>query len=380
MEKNIVNVSIPPADSSSTEKPSDLDQSYLIGLRGLLTIESFLWTFLSVFAPSSVVDSDNDDSGPRSELILRQTLSVLLWNKSLIYSALILLSARTICIPFLQRPSARTLASAVFRRGVRLWLPIATSLAIVKILSSTLGTAHIATFRARTGNVSIATPYSLPSALAYFNSVFNLFWATARFQEQAGNTAFPAQTLWVVSMIYAQSYTVFMTMVIVPYTRAAWRVKAYLCFIFTAWWVQSWASYSVVGLLLADMVLNMGYREKAERGLKVWRTSKRCPVWVPCGLLMAAGLVWQFLMASKHQSEERKSRTGLFYPGGIDVRSDVVEPRPKTADYLLLVGFFFLLECSRVLQRIFKNNLFLYLGKRSLSKWQLQFSPFYISW
>jgi hypothetical protein len=60
-----------------------------------------------------------------------------------------------------------------------------------------------------------------------------------------------------------------MTMVIIPYTRRSWRVKGALLFIITAWWVQSWAWYSITGLLFADMATNMDFKVKAQRGIKV---------------------------------------------------------------------------------------------------------------
>lgn len=219
-------------------EPYGRNQNCLLGLRGLLTVEHFLWTILSTFIPTNIINSAHND-GLIYELILRQKLSVLFWNKSLIHSSLVLLPTRSICIHFLQNPSSAALASCVFRRSIRLWFPIAMALAIVKILSSTIGMTHIAYFVSKTVNASIAAPYSLPTALSYLNGVFNLFWTTSKFEQQAGNTAFPSQTMWVVALIYSRSYTVLMTMVILPYTRAAWRVKAYLCFIFTAWWVQS---------------------------------------------------------------------------------------------------------------------------------------------
>jgi len=370
MGKDVARVSFYPV--GVTIEPCGPDQNYLLGLRGLLTIECFLWTFLSTFVPTSVVDSANND-GPRYEVVLRQTLSVLFWNKSLIYSSLVLLSARSICIPFLQNPSSAALASSVFRRSIRLWFPIAVALAIVKILSSMIGTAHIAHFISKTGNTSIAKPYSLPTALSYFNGVFNLFWTTSGFEKQAGNTAFPSQTMWVVALLYSQSYTVFMTMVIVPYTRAAWRVKAYLCFIFTAWWVQSWAWYSITGLLLADIVMNMGYQDKARQEIKIGKTSKRCPVWIPCGIFVTAGLVWHYFRTDwrpDYQNDGYKAGTGtgLYYSGGIDARANSTEPQPRTDNYLLLAGFFFLLEEYARLQRLFKNFFFVYFGRRSLSE------------
>ena len=346
------------------------DQSYLVGLRGLLTIQCFLWTFLLVFSPASVVDSSDED-GEKYEIAIRKTLSVLFWNQSLIYSSFILLSARGICIPFIQAPSAIAVASSSFRRGIQLWFPIAVSLAIVMIISSTMGTNHIAAFIAKTGNSSIPIPYKLPNTLSYFNSVFGIFWTTSEFKQQAGNTAFPSQTLWAITLIYSQSYTVFMTMVIIPYTRAAWRIQAYLCFIFTAWWVQSWAWYSITGLLLADTVMNMQLRERSKSGIKMWRTERRCPTWIPCGLLMAAGLIWQYFETDwrpKYPSTNYTVDSGLYYLSGIDSQSKSTQPRPRTNDYLLLTGFLSLLEYSVFLQRMFKNRLLSYLGKRSLSR------------
>src|SRR5256885_7634369 len=54
----------------------------------------------------------------------------------------------------------------------------------------------------------MAVPYFIPNAFAYFNSVFVLFWTTHDYTTQAGSTAFPSQTLWIVSAIYQQSYTI----------------------------------------------------------------------------------------------------------------------------------------------------------------------------
>src|SRR5436305_13397197 len=75
------------------------DQRYLLGIRGLLVIQSFLWVFLQTFVPAVVKDSNNT-TGPNYQITLRKSLSVLFWNESLIYSAFIFLSPRTICIPF----------------------------------------------------------------------------------------------------------------------------------------------------------------------------------------------------------------------------------------------------------------------------------------
>ena len=354
---------MPAMTSDTNEQPK---WGHLLGLRGFLVIQSFLWVFLQTFVPVAVKDSANT-SGPTYEKILRQSLSVLFWNDSLIYSSFIFLSARTICVPYLENPSKTAIASTVFRRGLRLWFPVATSLAMVKILSITIGTSHLDQYKRATQNTTLEVPYEIPNTLAYFNSVFNLFWTNKNFFSQAGNTASPTQTLWIISVIYAQSYTVYLTMIITPYTQAAWRVKAYLCFILSAWWVQSWAWYSITGLLLTDAVINMGYGEKAAHGMKIWRTV-RCPIWVAGVVLMAAGLVMQFIWTDWRPQYENKELLAHAARYGLNTDSDPREPEARDDDYLLIVGFHLLLECSTFVQTIFRNRFFMYLGMRSLSK------------
>ncbi|KAI9700104.1 MAG: hypothetical protein M1836_002638 [Candelina mexicana] len=339
------------------------EQQYLLGVRGLLVIETYLWVFLQTFLPTSLKNSENV-SGPHYQVVLRKSFSVLFWNERLIYSSIILLSARTICIPFLKDPTRTSIASALFRRGIRLWFPTAAALAIVKLIFSQTGLDYIDLFRTHTSNISIATPYNIPNALAYFNSVFNLFWMTRDFFSQSGSTAFPSQTLWIVNVVYQQSYTIYMTMVIVPFTRNPWRVKAFLLFILTAWWVQSWAWYSITGLLIADMVMNMNFKAKSNRGLRIWKT-RRCSSWVPYSLLIAAGLVMQFVWANiAPQSEdyELRGHGGLYYTSGLNRAFDTKQPQARVDNYLLLLGCFLFLESFDFLQMVFSNRVLRYLG------------------
>lgn len=351
------------------KQPSiDSSQSYLLGLRGLLAIECFIWAFLQTFVPASVKDSQQT-SAPLYQVILRKTISVLFWNDSLLYSFFILLSARTICIPFIKNPTKISVASAVFRRGIRLWFPVAVALAVVKLTFSQTGFQYIWDFKTQTSNITIQTPYNIPSTLAYFNSVFNLFWTTSDFARQAGSKAFPTQTLWILNAIYSQSYTVYMTMVIIPYTRNRWRVQAFMIFIATAWWVQSWAWYSITGLLLADAVMNMEFKKKAQHGIHVFR-SIRCPSWVPSVLLLLGGLVMQYLWTAwrpEYSNAELRAHTGLYYTGGLNNHYDPTQPQARDDNYLVILGFFLLLESFDFLQFVFSNKFFLYLGRRSLS-------------
>jgi hypothetical protein len=207
-------------------------QDYLLGYRGFLTIQALLWVFLQTFLPTTVKGSANT-SGPTYQIVLRKSLSVLFWNESLIYSAFILLSGRTVCIPFFRNPSKTSVASAAFRRGLRLFIPALLAMAIVKILMDIDGVDYITEFAKTTGNESISAPYHMSSVLVYFNSVFDLFWTTYDFSKGAGSKAFPTGTLWILSVVYQQSYTAYMTMITIPYTRPAWRIQALVVFILT---------------------------------------------------------------------------------------------------------------------------------------------------
>lgn len=345
------------------------DQKYLEGIRGILVIESFLWVFLQTFAPTTVKDA-NSTTGPRYQTVLRSTLSVLFWNETLIYSTFILISARTICLPFLRKSTKTAVASASFRRGIRLWFPVAVSLAIVKGVFSSTGTDYIEKFKDATGNTSLDTPYNIRGTLAYFNAVFNLFWTTFDFSSQAGSKAFPSGTLWIVNVIYMQSYTIYLTMVIIPYTRSAWRVQAFVLFILTAWWVQSWAWYSITGLLIADAVVNMDFKLKSQRGIPVWKTSLRFPTWPVYAVLMAAGLAMQYLWTAWRPESgniELIGHAGLYYTGGLNTEYNVIQPQARDDNYVFLLGFLLFVESSDMAQKLLSNPLLTYLGSRSLS-------------
>lgn len=180
--------------------------------------------------------------------------------------------------------------------------------------------------------------------------------------------------MWVINVIYMQSYTIYMTMVIIPYTRRSWRFKGALFFIITAWWVQSWAWYSITGLLLADMATNMDFKAKAQRGIKVWRTI-RIPSYVAYAAILAAGLVMQYLWAAwrpEYRNDELIAHGGLYYTGGLNEDFDGKQPQARDDNYLVLLGFLLCVETSDVLQWALANPLLSYLGRRSLSWFLVQ--------
>jgi len=184
----------------------DSKHNFLIGLRGFFVIQSFLYTFLLVFAPASVANSANAQDVSHNSTLHKalRFVSILFLNDGIIYPAFILLSARTICIPFMKDKTKLSIAGSIFRRGIRLWFPVAVGLAISTSVLQATGYKYINDFAQGTGNKSILEPYRIENALIYFNSVFNLFWVTTKFSEQAGSYAFPGQMMWVINVIYMQ--------------------------------------------------------------------------------------------------------------------------------------------------------------------------------
>lgn len=361
------------------------EQSYLIGLRGFLVIQGFLWIFLQTFVPAAVKDSNNPD-GPKYQVMLRKTLSVLFWNESLIYSAIILLSARSLPIPFLNRPHRLGIASVIFRRGLRLWFPTAVGLALVYGIFSATGLKYISDFAQSTGNNSLIVPYEIPNVLAFFNIQFDIFWVTHMFSQQAAAFAWPGQTLWIVTAIFQQSFTVYATMLTIPYTRKLWQLVGGFCFIVTAWWVQSWAWYTITGLYIANVVMNMDFKKRSKAGIPVGRWQPisqfedwRFPSWIVYTFLCTAGLVMQYLWTAWKpdlENAEIRIHTGEYYTGGLNTNFILGAPEARDDNYLFLLGAFLFLETTDWLQMVFRNPVFVYLGRRSFSTYFSSFHSF----
>jgi hypothetical protein len=359
--------------------PPETQVNYFLGLRGVLAVQTYLYLFLLVFAPAAVKDSLNID-GVSAQVLLRKTLSVLLWNGSLIYSSIIVLSGRTIVLPFFSNPSKSVAASSLFRRAIRLSFPVIIAFSLAALILKGMGRSYIADFMEKSGNKSIAVPTPIPTFVVWFNSLFTLFWSTRDFSLQNGSTAFPSQTLWIVSVISQQSYTLYMTMIIIPYTRPQWRVKAFILFILCAWWVQSWAWYSITGLLIADLVHTSNLRHVLGQGIPIRlspRMELRIPVAVPALLSMFVGFMMQYFWVAwkpQYADGELKAHGGIYISGRLNEGADFTVPQPRVDNYLVILGFFILLESSQFLRWILDSPPLVWLGKRSFSKY---FSSFF---
>jgi hypothetical protein len=354
--------------SSPQTLTSSADQDYLVGLRGLLVVPSFLFVFFQTFLPAAVPDSKNID-GPAYQVVLRKSFSVLFCNEALIYSWIIFLSARTIGLPYLVNKAREVCASSVFRRGIRLWIPSFVAYSVAAAAFSTTSTDYITDFFNDTGNISTGTPMRFRNFLVYFNSLFDIFWLNKGYSSQAANQAFPSGTLWIISVLFQQSYTVYMTMVIIPCTRTSWRVKAMLTFIVAAFWVQSWAWYSVTGLLVADAVLNMDFQSRSRRGFHVGNL--KIPLWPLYAVMVFTGIALQFSFISGKtdmRNDELYGHTGLYTGGMLNENLDEEQPMARVDNYLIILGVQLLIETFEWPRRVLRGGFFVALGRRSFSK------------
>ena len=95
------------------------------------------------------------------------------------------------------------------------------------------------------------------------------------------------------------------------------------------------------------------------------------PSYIPFTIIFAAGVVMQYLWAAwrpEYRNEEIIAHGGLYYTGGLNEDFDVKQPQARDDNYLVLLGFFLFIESSDLLHWVFSNPLFVYLGRRSLSK------------
>lgn len=348
------------------------DQDYLIGLRGTLVVQSFLFVFFHVFLPTALPDSNNTD-GPLYQKVLRKSFSVLFANEALIYSWIIFLSARTICLPYLTHSAREVCASSVFRRCIRLFVPTFVAYSLAAAAFSSSSSEYVSDFLRITGNVSANTPFRLRNFLVYFNSLFDIFWLTRDYASQAANNAFPSGTLWIVSILFQQGYTVYMTMVIVPYTRISWRVKALLLFIVTAFWVQSWAWYSVTGFLIADAVVNMDFQARSRNGFQI--AGYQAPFWPLYVLLAFIGYLLQFLFISWNpgmRKNELYAHTGIYTGGLLNENLDESRKLGRVDNYLIIVGIMLLVETFEWPRHVLRSKPLVALGRRSFSVFLVQ--------
>lgn len=104
------------------------------------------------------------------------------------------------------------------------------------------------------------------------------------------------------------------------------------------------------------------------------------PSWIIYLILCIAGLVMQYIWTDIRpdvEDAELRIHTGEYYSGGLNTVVPLSLGLPRDDDYLLLLGFFLLLDTMKWIQWIFSTRILVALGKRSFSKWSC--SPYQYS-
>jgi len=349
-------------------------QAYLLGLRGILTILSLLWIFFETFIPTLV---SNGTEGPTYQKILRCVFSPVLWNESLIRSFFFALSARSICVRFLKDPKPSAYAGSIIRRIVRLPITLFAACGLVFGIIGSIGTSYIHDFKNVLPNHSIAVPGVPNDALTGLNSIFDLFWVVRSYYYQAANDFWPSQTIWMVSLIYQQSWTVYFLMIILPYTRATWHWQFLALFSLGAFWMDSWGWYDASAVLLADYVINPELRARFDEGLTITDNWK-IPYALPGAAMTGVGFAMKYVWTALPQYIDKELVLHPF----LDLSENTnraafaaADPFARVDNGLVIFGILLLVETTVLLQNLLSARWLVELGKRSLSKSILQTSP-----
>ncbi|KAF2717266.1 hypothetical protein K431DRAFT_334501 [Polychaeton citri CBS 116435] len=342
---------------------------YLTGLRGILVLESLLWIYFQTFIPALVPNNRTPTPGPSSQKAIRDIFSPLLWNGSFIASFFLVLSARSICVKFLASAGPQTLAGTLIRRTVRMVLSIAFASGIAMAILKSIGTGYIDDFKAALPNESIATPGTAENGLVALNSMFDLFWVVRDFSTQAANTFWPSGTLWSPSLIYYQGWTVYILMVLMPYTRKEWQVQGLGLFAAGSFWMNSWGWYSATALLLAAKVLDPSSRQQLTEGIKL-TDNFVLPTFFPAILLTVGGLAFKYAWTAFPQYADKMLVLHPF----LDISETTnpaafaaADPYPRIDNYMLIFGILLFVESAPKVQSLLSARPLVWLGNRSFS-------------
>lgn len=346
---------------------------YYEGLKGLIAFEAFLWVFMRTVVPGAVFESlAENPSPPRYQSVLREVFSPLFWDGNLQASFFVIISARLVCVRYLTNKTAESMAGTLFRRGLRLWFPTAVALMIATVINYCGGFEAIVINARELGNNIPEVPYKIPTALAWFNSVFDLFWYISG--TQAGVRAFPTGMLWIVPVVYQESFTVYMIMLMLPFMTKGSRFWGLCAFIAVSWWVQSWAWSSTTGLLFAEVFMNLNGLEETKKGMGLPRTQKRLSYYWVASFFLFVGVTLKYVYEDafpNHINDELIVHTPV-YGGGLNRDYDVNQPQQRVSSWFVIVGAMLFIEMNTFAQKLLANPVFRYLGRISFSWFLIQ--------
>lgn len=354
-----------PARWQSDSKPHE--HSHLYGLRGILTFLGLFWVFFETFIPTIVT---NNTDGPTSHRIIRYIFSPLLWDLSLLSSFFFVLSGRSVCIRFLEDPSPGTYGGSITRRLLRLPIALTIACAIAYGIFGGGGVSYIARFKEVLPNDSIEAVELPNNALTGLNSIFNLFWVVRSYYHQAANDFWPTHTIFNISLLYQQSWTVYFLMVILPFTRATWHLPFLALFALGSFWMNTWGWYDAAALLLADYTLNPVLRKRLDEGLEV--RDAWCVPYAFVGSLMAisgAAMKYVWTVLPQYLDRELLLHPFMSLTEDSSLREFAEQERyyPRVDNFLFIFGILLIVETIPQIKNVLSFKWLVEVGKRSLS-------------
>jgi len=277
-----------------------------------------------------------------------------------------------ICTAYIERRAAVPLAGAAFRRPFRLLGPAIFGLTFASILSVT-GAFAPGTRMAQTLQSNLASPRPVwISALEYFNSLVAYFFAQFNFSYYDRAFAFiqPAGIVWILPIVFQQTYTCITLAYILPYTRLQAKVIGYVGFGLLCYWVGSWAWYSITGLLICEF--SVVYSQVTPSSFPIrWgrRTLCRVPLWVPFVTISLVGVLQKYLWMSlpTFRDHEYVAHTDILTGGLVRDLNSGITPFPRIDDWMVVTGLLLTVEVLPTLQAMLDNAVLKHIGRLSYS-------------
>ena len=367
-------------DKSNDEgRPRSARLAYLEGLRGLLGLQVLVWTFFRIFAPAVVADRDVDgvypaaftQRAPEWQNVLRKVLSPLLFDGELQAAFFVILSGRASLHTFIERRQAITLAGAAFKRPFRFLVPMAVTLAFVSLVVKVNGFRYAPRLSDALQNQLAQPPTQFTSALEYFNSLL-FFFSTPFYFKTARATSFipPSGTLWIVPVLFQQTYVLIVLAFALPYTVLRYKNLGMILLILTTAWVGRFSWFTLTGFLLAEwstVYLQLLPNKRIPLNAAGTRS---VAAWIPGVVMLAMGAVLKYVWiaavpaaANREVIAHVNGNTGkLNY--GTDP-SQVAYPRYD--NWLVATALLYLVELSPSIQRLLSAKPLVYVARWAFS-------------
>lgn len=371
-------------DINDEGRTRDRRIKYIEGIRGIIGVQTLLWIFFRIFAPAIVVNRDLDGVYPATFVtespqwmdLLRKIVSPLFFDGGIQMTMFLILSGRVVLLTFIERREPLALAGPCFRRPLRLFFPIAITLALVMALTYTNGFKYASFMSDQLHNQAAQAPQKFGSALEYINSLTTLFLAPTT-EKDSRAVAFipPSGISWYLEVAFQQVYVLTVYAWVLPYVTLKYKSIGMVSMIALTAWVGRWSWYTVTGLAIAEfavvykqvlMPANPKARRLSIAGLR--KNSK--VVFIAPIVFVFLGIFFKYLWADAFPkrapyeiiAHASQNNAGLNYD-----TNPTAKAYPRYDDWFLCTGLLLLIELSPRAQRVLSWAPLVYLGRLSFS-------------